>query len=265
MTRTRCSSSLAVVSILAFAWLAIAHAEEREAAPPPSTAAAKSTAQAADVYRSGPETRYGIGKYYHGREIARVMSHLGADWLERPERTLEERPDEMIAALPIEPDHVLADIGAGSGYMSFRLSARVPEGKVLAVDIQPEMLEMLEKQRSARGIENVETVLGTLTDPRLPADSVDLALLVDAYHEFSQPHEMLQALYRALRPGGLIALVEYRGEDPDVPILPTHKMTRAQVRKELGALGFRYVRSYDALPQQHLLFFEKPSPSAEGS
>jgi len=211
------------------------------------------------AYQAGPASPYGIGTYYMGREIARVMSHLGADWLERPERVLEERPDEMIAALPLERDSVVADIGAGSGYLSFRLSARVPQGRVLAVDIQPEMLEKLVRARDERGLTNVETVLGTIEDPRLPADTVDLALMVDAYHEFSKPREMMLALRKALRPGGYVALVEYRAEDPKVPILPTHKMSEAQVKREMAAVGFDFVRTYASLPQQHLMLFAKPT------
>jgi len=193
------------------------------------------------------------------------MSHLGADWLERPERRIEERPDEMVAALPLEPDHVVADIGAGSGYLTFRLSARVPEGEVLAVDIQPEMLERLVRARDEREIDNVRPVLGTVTDPKLPEGGVDLALMVDAYHEFSHPREMMQALFRSLREGGIAALAEYRAEDPEVPILPTHKMSQAQVRKELESIGFRFLRTYDGLPQQHLLLFEKPISDGPGA
>ena len=211
------------------------------------------------AYETRTPSRYGIGKLYMGREIAFVMSHQGADWLERPERIEEERTDLLVAELGLRPTDVVADVGAGSGVLSFLMSARVPQGRVLAVDIQPEMLDMLAKARAKRGIRNVETVLGTLTDPRLPTESIDLALMVDAYHEFSHPFEMMQAIVRALRPGGRVALVEYRAEDPNVPILPTHKMTQEQAKKEMAVVGLRWVETKNSLPQQHLMLFEKPA------
>ena len=216
-------------------------------------------APASTAYETRPASRYGIGKVYMGREIAFVMSHQGADWLERPERVEEERTDVLVDELGLRPTDVVADVGAGSGVLSFPMSQRVPKGRVLAVDIQPEMLEMLTKAQAQRGIRNVETVLGTLTDPRLPTEGVDLALMVDAYHEFSYPFEMMQAIVRALRPGGRVALVEYRAEDPSVPILPTHKMTQAQAKKEMAAVGLRWVETKSSLPQQHLMLFEKPA------
>ena len=219
-------------------------------------------APAGTTYQTGPASRYGIGKFYLGREIAFVMSHQGADWLERPERVEEERTDLLVAELGLRPSDVVADVGAGSGVLTFLMSGRVPQGRVIAVDIQPEMLEMLTKAQAKRGITNVETVLGTITDPRLPTESIDLALMVDAYHEFSHPFEMMQAIVRALRPGGRVALVEYRAEDPSVPILPTHKMTQAQAKKEMAAVGLRWVETKDSLPQQHLMLFEKPSSIA---
>ncbi len=233
--------------------LATAHAED--GAQPAREEVARGDAPT--PYETGVASPYGIGKFYQGREIAKVMSHLGADWLERPERTTEENPDEMIEALPLARDAIVADIGAGSGYLSFKLSKRVPEGKVLAVDIQPEMLERLVTARDERGISNVQTIVGSIEDPRLPDDAVDLALMVDAYHEFSHPREMMLALRRALRTGGMVALVEYRAEDESVPILPTHKMSQEQVKKEMAAVGLTYVRTYDGLPQQHLMLFTK--------
>ena len=211
------------------------------------------------TYQTRRPSPYGIGKVYFGREIARVMSHLGADWLERPEREQEERPTLLVSELGLKPTDVVADVGAGNGYLTFLMSARVPQGRVIAVDIQPEMLAMLVKARKARGISNVETVLGTIEDPRLPTESIDWAVMVDAYHEFSQPREMMQAIVRALRPGGRVALVEYRGEDPEVPILPTHKMTQEQAKKEMAAVSLRWVETKNALPQQHLMIFEKPA------
>ena len=204
-------------------------------------------------------SRDGIGKVYLGREISHVMGHLGVGWLERPEREREEAPAALIDALDLPADATVADIGAGSGYFTFRLAGRVPDGRVLAVDIQPEMLEILNAREAELGLDNVEPVLGAVDDPKLPAGSVDLALMVDAYHEFSHPAEMLAGLHAAIVPGGRVALVEYRGEDPTVPIKPLHKMTEAQAIKELEANGFRHVETLDVLPTQHLMLFEKPA------
>lgn len=204
-------------------------------------------------YREG--TRDGIGKYYQGREIAEVMGHLGADWLERPERQQEERTDLLAAALNLKPTDVLADIGAGTGYFSFRLAREVPQGKVLAVDIQPEMIQYLTANKQKNKTPNVEPVLSTITDPKLPANSVDLAFMVDAYHEFSHPREMLTAIVKALKPGGRVVLVEYRAEDPNVPIKELHKLSVQQATKEMKAVGLRLIKSDERLPQQHILIF----------
>jgi ubiquinone/menaquinone biosynthesis C-methylase UbiE len=241
------AAARALALILACALPGIACGKETEA---PATASG--------VYETRTPSRYGIGKVYMGREIAFVMSHQGADWLERPERVEEERTDLMVAELGLRSTDVVADVGAGSGVLSFLMSERVPQGRVIAVDIQPEMLEMLTKAQAKRGIRNVETVLGTITDPRLPTEGIDLALMVDAYHEFSHPREMMLAIVNALRPGGRVALVEYRAEDPSVPILPTHKMTQEQAKKEMAAVGLRWIETKDSLPQQHLMLFEKP-------
>ncbi len=204
----------------------------------------------------------GIGKFYLGREIAQVMGHEGADWLDRPERNAEEHTEELVAALRVRPGEVVADIGAGTGYFSQRLATKVgPAGKVLAVDIQPEMLNQLTNRMSALGISNVVPVLGTTMDPRLPAGQVDMALLVDVYHEFEFPHEMVEGICRSLKPGGQIVFAEFRGEDPAVPIKPLHKMTEAQVRKEMAGHPLRWVRTDRQLPRQHLIFFQKiPNP-----
>ncbi len=214
-------------------------------------------------YETKRPSRDGIGKVYMGREISQVMSHLGAGWLERVERVQEERTDLLIENLDLDPDNVVADIGAGTGYFSFPISARVPEGRVLAVDIQPEMLAIIESRKSS-GLNgatgnNIETVLGTEDDPKLPDSSVDLILMVDAYHEFAYPREMGEAMVRALKPGGRIALVEYRLEDRTVPIKRLHKMSERQAKKEMRALGLSFVENRDFLPQQHLLIFEKPA------
>jgi ubiquinone/menaquinone biosynthesis C-methylase UbiE len=201
---------------------------------------------------------YGTGKFYMDREIAMVMSHLGAAWLERPEREKEEEPKKVIKALDLKPDLVIADIGAGSGYYSFRLAEKVgPKGKVLAVDIQKEMLDIMRKRMKKEKIANIEPILGTETDPKLPAGSVDLILLVDVYHEFSFPLEMTEAMVKALKPGGRLVFVEFRKEDEKVPILEVHKMTQAQVLKEMKPHPLKHVKTINALPWQHVIIFEK--------
>jgi ubiquinone/menaquinone biosynthesis C-methylase UbiE len=193
-----------------------------------------------------------------GREISHVMGHLGAGWLERSSREREERTDLLVDNLPLEEDDVVADVGAGTGYFSFRIAPSVPGGEVLAVDIQPEMLAIVRERAEEAGIDNVRGIRGSVTDPNLPDAGVDLALIVDAYHEFSHPREMALALRRALRPGGRLILVEYRAEDPSVPIKRLHKMSEAQARRELEAAGFEFVRNRDFLPQQHFLVFRRP-------
>jgi ubiquinone/menaquinone biosynthesis C-methylase UbiE len=216
-------------------------------------------AQAQVPYRIVAPDRDGIGKVYMGRQISHVMGHQGASWLERGSRRTEERTDLLIANLPLEPDFVVADIGAGTGYFSLPIAARVPQGRVLAVDIQPEMLEIISSRIVQSGIANVEPVLGGIDSPNLAASSIDLAFIVDAYHEFSHPFEMGQGLFEALKPGGQLVLIEYRGEDASVPIKRLHKMTAQQAGKEIRALGFRGPDVLDVLPQQHILIFTKPS------
>jgi SAM-dependent methyltransferase len=200
----------------------------------------------------------GIGKFYLGREIAQVMGHLAAGWLDRPEREKEEQPTRLMQALQIQPGDVVADIGAGSGYFTFRLAEKVgPKGKVLAVDIQPEMLALIRQRTKARGIRNVEPILGTEDDPKLPANAVDLILLVDVYHEFSYPWEMTRAMVRALKPGGRLVFVEYRLEDPEVPIKLVHKMSERQVLKEMAPHPLTWVKTMAVLPRQHIIIFRK--------
>ena len=193
-----------------------------------------------------------------GREIAQVMGHMGAAWLDRPEREQEERPSVLIRNLGLAPDDVVADIGAGTGYFSLRIAPLVPKGRVLAVDIQPEMLDIIRGKQRDTGIGNVEPVLGAIDDPKLAPASVDLVLMVDVYHEFSHPREMMLAIVAALKPGGRVALVEYRGEDPGVPIKPLHKMTQAQAQQEMAAVGLQWIETRDVLPWQHLMFFRRP-------
>jgi SAM-dependent methyltransferase len=225
----------------------------------PGTPLTGAAEQAADgPYRYGVPSRDGIGKFYMGREISHVMGHLGAGWLERPSRQQEERTDLLVRNLPLAEDDVVADVGAGTGYFSFRIAPAVPGGEVLAVDIQPEMLAIIEERGREEGVDNVRGVRGSITDPNLPEAAVDLALIVDAYHEFSHPREMAAGLLRALRPGGLLVLVEYRAEDPSVPIKRLHKMSETQARRELEASGFEFVRNEDFLPQQHFLVFRRP-------
>jgi len=210
------------------------------------------------VYTYQEASRDGIGKIYMGREISHVMGHLGASWLERPQRDREEKTSRLVRNLPLQPTDTVADIGAGTGYFSFRMAERVPEGKVMAVDIQQEMLDIIESRKAEGFPANVETLLGTERDPRLPAASIDLILLVDAYHEFSWPREMGEAMAMALKPGGRLILVEYRGEDDSIPIKRLHKMTQRQARKEMQAIGLEWESNEDFLPQQHFMVFRRP-------
>ena len=200
----------------------------------------------------------GIGKYYMNREIAQVMGHQAMLWLERDSRVAEEKPDLTVQKLDLQPDNVVADIGAGTGYFSFRMAQQVPEGKVYAVDIQPEMLDAIAFLQEENSVTNVETVLGWEDDPNLTPESIDLALMVDAYHEFAYPREMMAGIFRALKPGGRVVLLEYRKENPMIMIKPLHKMTQKQVKKELKAVGLKWQETKEFLPEQHFLVFSKP-------
>lgn len=214
---------------------------------------------ATPIYEERAASRDGTGRFYLGREIAQVMGHQGAPWLERPEREKEERPDVLHQLLGVAPGMAVADIGAGTGYHTLRLASEVgPTGRVYAVDIQPEMLALLAENLKRLKVTNVVGVLGTPVDPRLPAASLDLVLMVDVYHEFDHPYEMLAAIARALKPGGRVAFVEYRGEVDAVPIKPLHKMTEAQVRREAEVLPLEWVETRRELPWQHLIVFRKP-------
>lgn len=207
----------------------------------------------------------GTGKFYLNREIAQVMGHQAADWLDRPEREQEEAPTKLIEYLKFKPGMVVADIGAGSGYFSFRIAELVkPGGKVLAVDIQPEMLALIRQRAKQRHLTNVEPVRGEIQDPKLPEGAVDLILMVDVYHEFSHPFEMTAAMARSLKVGGRLVFVEYRLEDPQVPIKLVHKMTQKQVKREMAAHPLKWVTTSDILPRQHIIVFEKVVPGAGG-
>lgn len=226
--------------------------------PPEPPAPPSRAADTGDVYTQTSPSRDGTGKMYMGREISEVMGHRGAAWLERPSRADKEQPAVLVDSMSLAPTDVVADIGAGTGYFTFRIAPQVPQGRVFAVDIQPEMLDIMRREIDKKDIDNVTLVKGTVTNPQLPADSIDAALMVDAYHEFSHPREMMLNLKKALVPGGRIFLVEYRKEDPSIPIKPLHKMTEAQARKELEAVGFEWVTTQDMLPRQHVLVFRKP-------
>lgn len=202
----------------------------------------------------------GIGKFYMGREIARVMGHQGIRWLERPEREEEEGLSLLIQCLSVKPGMVVADIGAGSGVISIRLAREVgPKGTVLAVDIQQEMLDALAIHCKKLKIDNIEPILGDVRSPKLKPGTVDLVVMVDVYHEFNYPYEMLSEIARSLKPGGRVAFVEYRKEDPTVPIKLVHKMSEAQVKKEASQpeFGLKWKETVDKLPRQHVVIFEK--------
>lgn len=237
--RNRCG--LAVVAVAA--WIALGLASAARAQQPQPDAAS-----------TVPPPR----KEYLGRQIAQTMHYTGAEWLIRDTREREERASLLLTNLSLRPGMTVCDMGCGNGFYSLPLAKQVgPTGRVIAVDIQPEMLVMLRARAEREGVENITPVLGSLHNPRLPAASADLILLVDVYHEFSHPTEMLAAMRAALKPNGWLALVEFRAEDADVPIQPLHKMSKEQIMKELPANGFRLVKQIDKLPWQHLMFFAR--------
>jgi ubiquinone/menaquinone biosynthesis C-methylase UbiE len=201
----------------------------------------------------------GIGVFFMGREIAHVMGHQAADWLERPEREEEEGTDRMVEALKFHAGEVVADIGCGSGYVSRKISKKVGAGgRIYGVDIQPEMLALLAKRMAMFRITNVEPVRGTITDPKVPPASCDTMIMVDVYHEFDHPYEMIESMIAGLKPGGRIVFVEYRAEDPDVPIKLLHKMSEAQVKKEMTLHSqLSFSETLEDLPRQHIIIFRK--------
>jgi ubiquinone/menaquinone biosynthesis C-methylase UbiE len=204
--------------------------------------------------------------HYKGREIAQTMHYLGAGWLTREERERDEDCTTMVKALKVKRGDVVCDMGCGNGFYTLKLARLVgPKGKVIAVDIQREMLGLLDDRAKQERITNIDTVLGTVVDPKLPKESLDLVLLVDVYHEFSHPEQMLAAIRQSLKPTGRVALVEFRAEDPNVPIKPLHKMSKEQIMKEFPPNGFKLVAEFDKLPWQHLMFFQRDdAPQQEG-
>jgi ubiquinone/menaquinone biosynthesis C-methylase UbiE len=199
-----------------------------------------------------------LGKVTRKRQIAPVFSAENAEWLVRADRDSTEQPEKVLDALQIPPGATVADVGAGVGYFTWRLAQRVgPKGKVIAVDVQQRMLDLMAENLKRRNISNVEMVLGGVRDPRLPEGAVDLVLLVDVYHEFSEPEAMTTHIHRALKPNGRLVLVEYRKEDPTIPILPLHKMSVEEVRSEIEPIGFQFREALEFLPTQHILIFNR--------
>ncbi len=208
-------------------------------------------------YTYAPASSDGTGKFYKGREIAQVMGAAGSDWLERDTRNQEENTEAAVAHLPLQNNSVVADIGAGTGYYSFRIAKKIPQGKLYAVDVQDEMISQLQQKKKQLGDVAVTVVKGSGQSPNLPVNSIDLALMVDVYHEFEYPKEILQALRLSLKPGGKLVLLEYRGEDPSIAIKALHKTTVLQLNKEMEAAGFALVERGEFLPIQHFLIYQK--------
>lgn len=247
---------IALVLLACLGWV-LSRTPQNES-PPAAVAPGKPPESPVNRYTEGNATPDGIGKFFHGREIAKVMGHPAIGWLERGEREQEETPSKAIAAMELAPAAVVADIGAGSGYHTFLMAPKVPLGKVFAVDIQQEMLDFVREKSTKHGFTNIIPHLGTIDDLKLPPASIDAALLVDAYHEFSHPAEMLASLVKSLKPGGRVYLLEFRAEDPRVPIKELHKMTEAQARLEMGSAGLKFVSNRRHLPWQHFMVFQKP-------
>ena len=200
-------------------------------------------------------SRDGIGKFYKGREISKVMGHFGAAWLERESRLVEENPKLAVKLLNLKKNMIVADFGAGTGYFTSHLAEQC--SLVFAVDIQPEMIELNKKNMKSKNLKNVQYILNTPKKTKLPINSVDLILLVDVYHELEFPFEVLNDMKKALKPNGLIVLLEFRAEDPRVPIKPLHKMSVSQISKEMNFIGMELFRNIQKLPRQHMLFFQR--------
>ncbi len=244
--------------MVACGWWCIFAGTPMVACLPAGHAWADEPAAAASDTDSVADESIPASKQYKGRVIAVTMHYLGAPWLTRDSRQREEDCVMLLKALNIKPGQVVCDMGCGNGFYTLQLAKLVgPEGRVLAVDIQPEMLHLLSERAKEEEISNIQPILGTQTDPKLPSEGVDLILLVDVYHEFSHPEPMLKSMRAALKPGGRIALAEFRKEDPKVPIKLEHKMTKKQILKEFPPNGFKLVEQFDKLPWQHLMFFER--------
>ena len=250
-TRLARTSSILVTLCLALGTFAsplrLANAEDSVAMP---------------LYREGRGSPDGIGKFYEGREIAAVMGFEGAPWLERPGRASEERPDLLVEELHLQPGMTVADIGAGSGYLSRRIAPIVGPGRVFAVDVQPQMVALLTELSRKPEYRNLVPIQGRTDDVHLPPASVDLAVLVDVYHELAYPYEIMRSLVRALKPGGRVVFVEYRGEDPTVPIKALHKMSEAQIHREMSVLPLTWERTSERLPMQHIVVFRRSATGA---
>ena len=223
----------------------------------PAQTAPAPTPGSGSVYQLGTASRDGIGKFYYQREIAHVMGFEGAAWLERPDRQAEERTDLLVDALHLAPGMSAADVGAGSGYLSKRMAPLIAPGQLFAVDVQPQMLQLLKELAAQPGMQNIKPVLGSPDSVNLRKNSIDLAVMVDVYHELSQPYEIVQSILSALKAGGRLVLVEYRGEDPKVAIKPLHKMTVAQIRLEMKAFALTLESTDERLPMQHIVVFRK--------
>jgi SAM-dependent methyltransferase len=223
-----------------------------------STSACQHGPDTDDVNTMRSSDTLSSGRTYMGREIGGIRGHELAEWFERPGREISELPDRLVRALELDSTDVVADIGAGTGYFAFRISPLVPEGRVLAVDIDEQMLAFIQERMTREGVDNIVPVLGRVDDPSLPVGEVDLALIVDTYHEFSHPEEMLRGIHRGLRDGGRLVIVEYRGEDETIDMHPLHRMTEAQIKHEVEANGFEWSETRDFLPRQHVVVFTKP-------
>ncbi len=220
-----------------------------------NSVAKKPVSETGYIYRT--PSADGIGKFYFGREIAHIMGSANANWLERDSRPQEENTNLAIEKMNLKPADVVADIGAGTGYYTFKIAPKVPEGKVYAVEVQDEMVRYLNNRKKELNNSNVEVVKGGNMSPNLPDNSIDMVVMVDVYHELENPSEMLQAIKKSLKKDGKILLIEYKGEDPSVRIKPLHKTTVAQLNKELGSNGFKLAYRGDFLPIQHFLLYKK--------
>ncbi len=247
--------------------LAAQEAAIESPATPAKTADATAEEQKSDASQSRPRPTEEARRTYLGRVVAQPMSHLGAGWLIRPERDEEENTSDSFVQLKLTEGMTVCDMGCGNGYWTLPIARKVgQQGRVLAVDIQREMLVKLQARAGRARIKNVEPILGKIDDPNLPVAEVDLLLMVDVYHEFSHPESMLWSIRRSLKPEGVVGLLEYREEDPTVPIKPLHKMSKSQIIKEYQQNGFKLVREYNGLPWQHLMFFardDSPLPAIE--